>query len=163
MRVSVWVGMVLWVFLGAVQPAAVAQTPLAQPDLDLWSAGSVETMVHTADGGRIIGGTFTHVGGLPRRNLARLLPDGTVDPAWSADADGSVTALAVDAAGRIYVAGSFSHVAGLARQRLARLQPNGQSDSWEPAPLSFGSPGQVHALRVVGQQVYVAGRFDLIA
>ena len=90
MRVSVWVGLVLCVLVGMVQSVAVAQTPLAQPDLDLWSGGIVYTMVGTADGGRIIGGEFTAVGGLPRRNLARLLADGSVDPAWSADVNGPV-------------------------------------------------------------------------
>lgn len=137
--------------------------PLTQPDLDLWSPGSVKAMVNTADGGRIIGGDFTHVGGLPRRSLARLQPDGTVDPSWSADVAGSVSALAIDAAGRIYLAGLFTQVSGQARGRLARLLPNGQVDGWAPAPLYFGSPGSVEALLVAGNQVYAAGDFNVIA
>ncbi len=155
---------VLWCLLTFSSSAHSQSTaPLTQPDLDLWSPGSVKAMVYTADGGRIIGGDFTHVGGLPRRNLARLLPDGLVDPNWSADVDRSVSVLAIDAAGRIYLAGLFTQVSGQARGRLARLLPNGQVDGWVPAPLDFGSPGSVEALLVAGNQVYAAGDFNVIA
>ena len=123
---------VLWCLL-TLSSAGLPQStaPLAQPDLDLWSPGSVNAMVYTADGGRIIGGDFTHVGGLPRRSLARLQPDGIVDPSWSADVAGSVSALAIDSAGRVYLpvakcnhnhpGDPAMHTAWLA---LGRIMPN---------------------------------------
>lgn len=163
MRVSVWVGIVLCVLVGMVQSVAVAQTPLAQPDLDLWSGGIVYTMVGTADGGRIIGGEFTAVGGLPRRNLARLLADGSVDPAWSADVNGPVQHLAVDADGRIYVAGSFSQLGGIPVSQLGRLSAGGQPDvAWVPAPSGGAFGAAISALLVAGPHLYVGGDFSQI-
>ena len=141
-----------------------AQQPsiLPQPDLDIWRAGSVVAIAATADGGRIVGGEFQAVGGLPRRHIARLLPDGSVDPIWSVAVDGPINALAVDADGRIYVGGQFANIGGAARNKLARLSANGQLDAgWNPSPSATES-ANVFALLITGGNLYVAGRFTSI-
>ncbi|MDX6720282.1 MAG: hypothetical protein QOJ63_2536, partial [Solirubrobacteraceae bacterium] len=61
-------------------------------------------VVPDADGGYYIGGRFTHVGGLPRKNLAHVLASGAVDPAFAPYVDNDVLALALDG-GRLYVGG----------------------------------------------------------
>jgi hypothetical protein len=44
----------------------------------------VQALLALPDGGVLVGGAFTHLGGLARAGLARLLPNGAVDPAWAA-------------------------------------------------------------------------------
>jgi hypothetical protein len=69
-------------------------------------------------GGYYVGGRFTHVGGLPRKNLAHVLASGAVDPAFAPIVDGDVLALALDG-GRLYVGGDFP-----ARTRASRTSPS---------------------------------------
>ena len=68
--------------------------------------GSVEVAVPDGNGGWYIGGSFTQVGSTARNNLAHILADYSVDPAWNPDADNTVYTLAVSGttvyAGRLY-------------------------------------------------------------
>ena len=85
------------------------------------------------DGRLLIGGTFTSVGGTPRRNLARLHANGALDTsladanvAWTLASSEpfdpvAVHSVAVDGEGRILVGGKFDRVGGVTRQSLARL------------------------------------------
>ena len=96
--------------------------PLPTPDLDLKVAGNVLVAVVQPDGGVVFGGNFSAVNGVSRPSIARLQPDGSLDPQWNPAANGTVSALAVDAAGDIYVGGNFTFVGGAARNRIALLQ-----------------------------------------
>ena len=71
-------------------------------------------------GGWYIGGAFTRVQGQPRRNLARLRADGTVD-AWDPGADTTVRTLA-RAGTVVYAGGDFSSAGGAARKYLAAIE-----------------------------------------
>ncbi|WP_180754536.1 delta-60 repeat domain-containing protein [Hymenobacter sp. DG01] len=72
--------------------------------------GVLNAIVRQPDGKYVIGGVFTEINGVPANNLARLLPDGTVDAAFTAASatNGPVLALVLQASGRIVVGGSFS-------------------------------------------------------
>lgn len=74
-----------------------------------------------ANGAIALGGAFTRVGGEVRRNFARLLPDGSLDPDNQPAVGGWVTAMAQQADGKLLIAGDFSQVDGLSRAHLARL------------------------------------------
>ena len=82
-----------------------------------------------ADGKILIGGDFTTVNGLPRKCLARLLSDGTVESTATFDpgtgpngsSNNGVYGLAVQVDGRILIGGGFTSVNGLPRTRIARL------------------------------------------
>jgi uncharacterized delta-60 repeat protein len=71
----------------------------------------------------LVGGGFVSVAGLPRRAIARLNPDGGVDPTFNAGAgpDGPVYALGLLPDGNLLIAGDFNNVNGQPRDRLARL------------------------------------------
>ena len=71
-------------------------------------------------GGLYIAGGFTAVGGQPHRGVAHLRADGTLDPAFTADADGAVQSVALRGA-RLYLGGSFTHVGGQARNYVAAV------------------------------------------
>lgn len=118
-------------------PSASAQTPkpLSTPHLDLLVEGAVFAVARQPNGGIVIGGDFSHVNGVRRERLARLLPSGALDPAWNPEVDGNVYTLAVDADGDIYVGGSFRRLDGVERNHLAKVSGagDGQVDAvWNP-------------------------------
>lgn len=86
----------------------------------------------------LIGGQFTDVGGIDRRNLARLNSDGTVDTSFDpgSGATGnlaSVEALAVQPDGKVIVGGDFTSVNAVGRSAIARLHADGSFDqSFDP-------------------------------
>src|SRR5207249_1736202 len=71
----------------------------------------------------LVGGLFN--GG----NLARLLPNGSLDTNFMVQADGGVSCLATQLDGKILLGGAFIHVNGQNRTRLARLNTNGTLDT----------------------------------
>ena len=71
--------------------------------------------------GRImVGGFFFNMGGQSRNFIARLNPDGTLDP-FNPNADGAVNSIAVQADGRILVGGDFINIGGQPRNSIARF------------------------------------------
>jgi hypothetical protein len=72
----------------------------------------------------VIAGEFDTFNDTPRRNLARLNNDGTLDSSFDPQgcADGWALAAAVDAHGNILVGGPFTTIAGHPRQGLARFR-----------------------------------------
>lgn len=92
--------------------------------------GSVSRLARTPDGGCIVAGRFGSIGGVRISNLARMKPDGSVDPTFQPAAvpDGGIQAVAVQADGRVLVAGSFRSVGGAARRCIARLNTDGTLD-----------------------------------
>ncbi|MGZ5020335.1 MAG: delta-60 repeat domain-containing protein, partial [Chthoniobacterales bacterium] len=67
-------------------------------DLDLsfaaqFTNGQVQVMVMQPDGKLVIAGAFSKVNGVARRNIARLMPDGSLDTSFDAlgSTDGTIT------------------------------------------------------------------------
>jgi hypothetical protein len=134
-----------------------AQVLLPVPDLDLKTEGTVRALARLGDGSVIVGGQFQFLNGVPRSNIARLLPDGSIDPTWAPRPNGAVLALAVASDGSIIVGGGFSSINGVALPNLARLSGAGSGapvTTWVPAPDSL-----VWSLAVSGTQVYAGGMF----
>lgn len=105
-----------------------------------------------------IGGAFTAVGGVARRNLAsvRASGDGGIRP-FAKPVNGTVYALTATAK-RIYVGGKFSRVDGKARAGLAALgrrTPN-RLTAWRPK----AEIGAVRVLQNTNSGIVVGGYFD---
>lgn len=84
------------------------------------------------DGRMLIAGALTAVDDVPRKGVARLEADGSLDagfPDLQLGGSGLAYALAVQADGEILVAGSFTSVAGVPRSNLARLNADGTLDT----------------------------------
>lgn len=129
-------------FLLLLAGSAAAQTPrpLHLPDLPLGLAGTINAIASQPDGGIILGGAFTMIDNVPRRNIARLHPDGTLDREWNPSVDGPVKALAIDARGDVYVGGVFAEAGALPRRNLARLSGHGEGATdpeWDPGSRVF--------------------------
>jgi len=89
------------------------------------------TGVPSSDGSVWVTGTFTNLGGQPRNRFARLLANGSVDPACPSPftATNSLTVAAVQPDGRVLVAGNFHAVAGAPMEGVVRLNPDGSVDN----------------------------------
>lgn len=103
------------------------------------------------------------MGGIARRSLARLNPDGSVDTGFVAetDANGIVYALALRSDGRLLVAGDFIALAGQRRERIAQLEPSGALDaSFNP---NAAANGAIFALALQPNgRVLVGGAFTQV-
>jgi Domain of unknown function (DUF5122) beta-propeller len=115
--------------------------------------GAVYSVVEDGGGGRFIAGDFTSVGGQPRTNLAHLLPDGSVDPAFLPQVNGPVRALVVTN-GNLYLGGQFTNVNGAAAGNLAAITPAGVV-LWTSTV-----NGVVYALETNGSVLYVGGEYS---
>ena len=91
---------------------------------------SVRAIAIQVDGNVVIGGLFTFVSGSGFNHIARLLPNGTVDPGFvpGPGANDIVTTLALQPDLKIVVGGAFTQANGVTRNRLTRLNPDGSVD-----------------------------------
>ncbi len=80
-------------------------------------------------GGKVlIGGNFTTVGGTPRRGVARLTPDGSLDTGFNPNPNNDVVDIATQPDGKVLIGGGFTAVGGVLRKRVARLHADGSLD-----------------------------------
>jgi hypothetical protein len=124
-----------WIWAAVCAVAVHAQVPLSKPDLPLLTNGTVTAVVALADGSVVIGGEFSHVNSVPRANLAKLTPGGTLDPTWAPRTNARVHALAVDDFGNVLVGGNFTEVNGQPRTFLVKLSGSGAGaldPLWDP-------------------------------
>jgi len=118
--------------------------------------------VQPADGKVLVGGYFSAMNGVPRRGLARLNTNGSLDAAFAPGLDGDVLAILVQPDGKIVIAGTFTAVNGVPRGRIARLNADGSLDtSFNPAA---GADKEVNALARQGDgKLVLGGKFTAVA
>ncbi len=128
-------------------------------------AGVVEAIANAPGGGVYLAGEFTGVDGVPRNQVARLLPDGEVDELFDPGIgpNSNVTAVAVWPDGNVAIAGDFTTVSGVPRGGVARLRPDGSLDlTFDPGSGASHTNGTPF-LRVLLPQndggLFVGGRF----
>ena len=121
---------------------------------------AVYAIVVQGDGKVVIGGDFKEVNGVPRKCVARLNDDGTLDPTFNpgSGANSLVRAAIVQPDGNVLIAGSFTKFNGRPCSRLARLRPDGTLDA------SFDAgPGPGHnvysMLRQPDGKILIGGTF----
>lgn len=132
--------------------AAIKSDPVPQTD------GRVSAIVVSGDT-VYIGGSFTHVDGVPRSRLAAIdATDGSLLP-WNPGANRHVRAL-VAAGSRIYAGGDFTRVGGSAHSRLAAVDATtgAVDNSWNPS-----ANLEVSSLAALGDRLYVGGRFRVVS
>lgn len=119
------------IVFGDVAPAFVEQTAFFDPNAN----GVVWVITLQPDGKILIGGSFTNLtpnGGatVTRNHIARLMPDGAVDPVFNPNANSSVNSMVVQPDGKIVVGGAFTSIGGQVRNYIARLDATtGVADS----------------------------------
>lgn len=125
-------------------------------------SGRVNFILPDGEGGWFLGGEFTDVGGLPRKNLAHILDDGSVDPAFAPTVDKPVRHMALSGQ-TLVIAGEFASVSGHVRHNLAALDvTDGSVLDWSPTIVSLsGSTTTATYVQIRNGIVYVAGNFHL--
>lgn len=101
--------------------------------------GAINLLALQADGKIVMAGDFTTVAGIARNRIARLNPDGTLDPSFNPGAgpNDGINALLIAPDGKIVLGGRFEIFDGLTRHFLVRLNPNGGVDATFDAGRSF--------------------------
>jgi hypothetical protein len=124
----------------------------------LGSGGAINAVAADGAGGWYIGGLFSHVGGLERSNVAHILADHSVDPAFDAAVNDAVEALVVSGS-KVYIGGRFTTIDGQARNNIAALNSDGTLSSFNP---DANGPVAALALSPDAATLYAGGRFTLI-
>jgi uncharacterized delta-60 repeat protein len=151
---------------GASAPAPVAKSAFAGGE---GVNGEVLALAVQLDGKVVIGGRFSAVNGQPRNNIARLNPDGTLDPTFAATVqagvNGQINALALPPSGGILVGGAFTEVGTVQALNLGRYNADGTADKTfghQPGQ-EAGANGPVFALAVQPDgKVVVGGNFSTV-
>lgn len=112
--------------LGRISAAGVLDTSLT---VDVGPAvGTISDVALQPDGRILISGSFAQVNGMPRKNIARLEADGSLDESFDPGAgfDEQVNAIAVLPNGDMLVGGPFTMYNDVPLNgKLVRLDPNG--------------------------------------
>ncbi|TGE26387.1 T9SS type A sorting domain-containing protein [Hymenobacter metallicola] len=112
-----------------------AAQALSTPRASLMQRGALRHVVPQADGKVLVGGRFWQINGQTAGNVARLNPNGTLDPSFQLDGvDGEVEKIAVRPDGRIVLGGTFARVGIQASPLVAQLLANGSPDASFAAP-----------------------------
>ena len=98
---------------------------------------TIVTMAVQSDGKILVGGYFNTISGQARNHLARLNPDGSLDPAFNPNPNDSIDRIKLQPDGKILVSGIFRNfsggnsIGGQTRNYLARLDSaTGAADSF---------------------------------
>ena len=108
-----------------------------------------------AEGGLLVGGRFTQIGGEAHPYLAQLGADGVVDSTFNPAINGPVHSVAFQPDGKLLAGGEFTEVGGAARSRLARLNADGSLDSG--FEIGSGPNGPVRTVAVLPDGGILAG------
>ena len=125
------------------------------------SDGTVWTIgIDASSGAILMAGNFTNVNTLPRHYIARLLPDGTLDPSFDPGAgpDGPILTTSIQPDGGIIIGGDFTHVDGVSLNHIARLNADGSLDGTFAPGAGFDGEVDCLALQPDGK-VVVGGAF----
>ena len=143
-----------WPFFGGSTQLGAQIAPATLPNFQLSKGASLWSVAVQNDGKLILGGFFGAVNGAPRRNLARLNVDGTLDETWDPGADRDVRRLVISGTD-VFVLGDFSQIGGQPRAGLAKLStlgPGVADPIWNP-PLA----NNLYAMLADGTNLYVGG------
>jgi uncharacterized delta-60 repeat protein len=93
--------------------------------------GTVQSLALQPDGKVLVGGAFTSYNGTPRKNIARLNADGSLDASFNPGigADNRVISFSLQPDGKVLIGGSFTNYNGTPRPGIARLNADGSLDA----------------------------------
>ena len=145
---------------GRVESTATFDTGIGA---DNW----VYCVAEQADGKILLGGEFISVNGLPRKKLARLHANGSVESTATFDPgygpDNFINSLTVQTDGKILLGGVFTNVNGLPTHYFARLRANGGVEFTSDFDTGTGADNAVYSVAVQADgRILLAGQFTTV-
>ena len=125
--------------------------------------GNVWAVAEQPDGKLVIGGRFTTVNGSPRKNIARLNQNGTVDTTFDAGVgpDSDVQTIEITASGEILAGGDFSTWnSSAAGAKIALLSSTGARNTAWTSPVSVAVGDTVKWIDSTPAGIYIGGKFS---
>lgn len=127
--------------------------------------GLVNETIVQPDGKYLVNGNFTQYDTNytdPRKYIARLLPDGKLDPGFAnIDLNGPVFAIALQDDGKVLGLGGFSSVGSVSKKALARFLPDGSLDAGFDPGNGPNEASGLYCLHIQNNQyIYVGGSFS---
>ena len=125
--------------------------------------GSVWAVAEQPDGKILIGGNFSTVNGVARKNIARLNTNGSLDTSFDPGTgpNGDVRALEILADGSILAGGDFSTWNGSsAGSKIVLLTSSGARNTGWTSSLSANATDSVRWIKSVASGVLVGGKFS---
>ena len=144
-------------------------TPLLHQDLTFKNyflqKGLVNETIVQPDGKYLVNGNFSQYDtnyADPRKYIARLLPDGKLDPGFgNIDFNGPVFAIALQDDGKVLGLGGFSSIGSVPKKSLARFLPDGSLDGGFDAGNGPNDASGLYCLHIQNNQyIYVGGAFS---
>lgn len=149
-------GLFMQVNLAGINGAAVDATTGAGAGDYAFPDGTVHCSAADGNGGFFIGGLFSNVAGVERKNIAHLDGGGNLTD-WNPGADEAVKTLILHEAS-LYAGGSFSQIAGATRRGAAALDPNtGEALAWNPR-----IAGEVLSLVIAEEKIFAGGDYSAV-
>lgn len=150
---------------GVARPGIVRLTSTGATDATfapVWGGLGIINLALDPVGRMVLAGSLRNSNGV-YQGVARLLPNGSLDPGFFCQTDGGTGALALQPDGKVLVGGSFTQVGGVPRNGLARLNFNGTVDTgFDPGegvqPITDGTV-RVIVLQPDGQIVIAGSEF----
>lgn len=123
----------------------------------------INCLLPLPNGKLLVGGAFSRIGNLPRRCIALLNEDGTVDTSYDlgSGANGHVWALSASGDGSLYVGGAFTAFNDQPAPRLARLGLPEIAGSLVGAALGVDGTFSARVLGLSGARYAVESSSDL--
>jgi len=124
--------------------------PSFNPGLGTTANSKVSTVVVQPDGQILIAGNFTTYNSTNRNYIARLNPDGSVDPTFDpvVGPNGPINSIALQTNGQIVIGGNFTQVDGTNLNYIARLNADGSLDTSFNPGYGFGANNVVDSVVV---------------
>lgn len=136
-------------------PGVIVDAQTGQPGAFPLVEGDINTVITDEKGGWYIGGSFTSVGGVTRKNIAHIDARGEVT-AFNPDINGPVNKLVLAPDG-VLVLGQFNQVNVGIRKQIALLNPEGKLHDW-----TLENNGEIKDILLANNTVYVAGSFSTV-
>lgn len=136
-------------------PGIVVDSQSGQPGAFPLVQGDINTVIADENGGWYIGGSFTSVGGVPRKNIAHINTKGQVT-AFNPEINGPINKLLLAPDG-VLALGEFSEVNLGERNQIALITPEGKLHNW-----AIESNGIIKDMLLVNNTLYVSGGFRTI-
>jgi uncharacterized delta-60 repeat protein len=128
-----------------------------------------DSILTTASGQAIVGGSFDAVNSTLKAYLARLNNDATLDGSFAtagSGPDGALDVLLAQPDGSIIISGEFENYDGALHRRLVRIDSNGIRDPNFNPVLTFNGTGNITgpmlALQPTDNRILIAGDFNEI-